>query len=258
MNEFNWIDWALNSEKPSNALKEMQNSGELENYPELAALVGCLQNPKWHQEDVFEHTYLVCDQCRIISLREKLNETDTLVLVFSGICHDLAKPKTTIGIYPDLRSPMHAEKGERVARNFLKEISVENTIIERVCALVRCHMRYLNTGTVKAVRKLEVDLKPSNINELCLLIEADSRGRIPKGDFPEQALKMLELSKKDNIVETKPRRILEGRHLKELGLTPNETFGKMIKECYEKQINGEIKTLEEALNWAKIQQIKIS
>jgi tRNA nucleotidyltransferase (CCA-adding enzyme) len=42
-----------------------------------------------------------------------------------------------------------------------------------------------------------------------------------------------------------------GRHLLELGLTPGPLVGEILKAVYEKQMDGEVRTLDEAVALAK-------
>jgi tRNA nucleotidyltransferase (CCA-adding enzyme) len=42
-----------------------------------------------------------------------------------------------------------------------------------------------------------------------------------------------------------------GRHLLELGLTPGPRVGEVLKQVYEKQLDGEITNLDEGLAEAK-------
>ena len=45
--------------------------------------------------------------------------------------------------------------------------------------------------------------------------------------------------------------ILGGKDLIKLGLKPGILFGKILKEIYDKQLNGEIQTKEEAIEFVK-------
>jgi tRNA nucleotidyltransferase (CCA-adding enzyme) len=53
-------------------------------------------------------------------------------------------------------------------------------------------------------------------------------------------------------VEHSPARpILLGRHLLELGVAPGPRMGALLKEVYERQLDGEITTLDEAIAAAR-------
>jgi tRNA nucleotidyltransferase (CCA-adding enzyme) len=48
-----------------------------------------------------------------------------------------------------------------------------------------------------------------------------------------------------------PPPLLMGRHLLALGLSPGPRIGELIKQVYEKQLDGEITTVEQAIELAK-------
>tara|TARA_B100000586_G_scaffold71032_1_gene49708 strand:- start:373 stop:591 length:219 start_codon:yes stop_codon:yes gene_type:complete len=49
------------------------------------------------------------------------------------------------------------------------------------------------------------------------------------------------------IEHAPPEPLLKGRHLLSLGLEPGPDVGKILKGIYEKQLDGDVTTLEEAL-----------
>ena len=240
------------SETPSLGLQFLIDVGWSSLYPQIFNMIGCLQNPKWHREkDTFEHTCMVSDQCVRIAKRENLSEEDRLILILAGILHDCAKPKTSIGEYPEISSPRHAEEGVPIATEFLNNIKCPEKIINRVRPLVKNHMRYLNTYTIKAVRKLAVDMEPSNISELCLLIEADNDGRIPKQEFPEKAQNMLDISKKENVLLKKQKKIVDGQLLKSLSIKAGPIYGEIINKAYKAQMDNKFNEIEGAKIWLR-------
>jgi len=251
-----WMEffkWATMSNKPSSGLQFLIDSRWSEFYPEFHSNIGVMQNPIFHPEIFVEkHTMYVCDEAMEIANRENLDEHNKLILMFSALCHDFAKATHSQGIYPQITSYGHEEAGRPLAESFLQRIGAPKYLFDHVPILVSNHMAYLNAQSEKAVRKLSKRLEPSNIYMLSLLINSDHSGRhpLPKG-LPEKAVKMLEMSKREGIHHAPPKRILEGKHLKEIGLTPSPIFGTLISQCYGLQLNGQVKNLEEALQWVK-------
>ena len=49
------------------------------------------------------------------------------------------------------------------------------------------------------------------------------------------------------IEHAPPEPLLKGRHLLSLGLAPGPDVGKILKAIYEKQLDGDVTNLEEAL-----------
>ncbi len=48
-----------------------------------------------------------------------------------------------------------------------------------------------------------------------------------------------------------PAPILLGRHLLELGVPPGPAMGRLLKAVYEKQLDGDVRTLDEAVATAR-------
>jgi tRNA nucleotidyltransferase (CCA-adding enzyme) len=48
-----------------------------------------------------------------------------------------------------------------------------------------------------------------------------------------------------------PAPLLLGRHVLELGLSPGPRVGEILRQVYEKQLDGEITTVEEAIEAAR-------
>ncbi len=107
--------------RPSVGLEILRKIGYVEKYmPELNALIGVQQEHEWHPEgDVWTHTLQVADAAAKVATREKLNDEQKLVLVYSAICHDLGKPPTTKFEDGRIRSRGHEEAGVEPSRNLL-------------------------------------------------------------------------------------------------------------------------------------------
>ena len=61
----------------------------------------------------------------------------------------------------------------------------------------------------------------------------------------------LERARELGVDRSPPKPLLLGRHLLGLGMTPGPDMGALLKQVYEKQLDGEIKTLEEAIAMAQ-------
>jgi tRNA nucleotidyltransferase (CCA-adding enzyme) len=253
-----WHKWAVKSVKPSAGLKFLEKTGWDKIYPEISNMKGVRQNPVWHPEIFVDvHVQHVCDEATHLSDRDQLSEDDRLMLLFSCLCHDFAKPICSRGEYPNIVSPQHDQKGVAFAENFLYRINAPQWLINHVKPLVSEHMAYINCGTEKAVRKLAIRLEPSNIEMLLRLIECDASGRPPKAKgLPEKAKEMWRLANTEQVVQFKPKRILYGKHLQGLNFVPGPIFGEIIARCYEMQVNGLIKNLDEAREWGGIKLCK--
>jgi len=79
-------------------------------FPELQALVGCVQEPEWHPEgDVWVHNLQVIDQAR--RRVDDLDRGPRVAVMLGAVCHDLGKPATTAFVDGRIRSIDHEEQG---------------------------------------------------------------------------------------------------------------------------------------------------
>lgn len=252
-----WTEWeklVLKGKKISCGLRVLLNTEWIIHYPELANLVDIAQDPEWHPEgDAFAHTMWVADAAVVIADRENLSDFDRKVLVLAAICHDLGKANTTVFKDGKWRSPGHDVSGVPLAESFLKSIACPIHIVERVKPLVRWHMAHCRkTFSLKSVRKLSVNMEPSSIATLLLLIEADMNGRppLPKG-LPQSALDLKKVADKLGVVRASLRPVIKGKELIALGLTPNKDFGRIIKAAFEAQIEGKFDNVATGLQWVQ-------
>ena len=85
---------------------------------------------------------------------------------------------------------------------------------------------------------------------LARLARADCLGRT--GDFDCSAMDwFLERARALGVEHQPPAPLLLGRHLLDLGLTPGPRVGEILKQVYEKQLDGEIDTLDDAIAAAR-------
>ncbi len=96
-----WRKLLLKAPKPSVGFELMREWGITKRYyPELHALIGCPQDPKWHPEgDVWVHTLMALDamqgELKIKNEKLKISDKQKLKLLFAVLCHDFGKPLTT-------------------------------------------------------------------------------------------------------------------------------------------------------------------
>jgi tRNA nucleotidyltransferase (CCA-adding enzyme) len=237
-----WEKWAARSRRPSLGLEFLQACHWLGLYPELKALVNVPQDPHWHPEgDVWTHTLHVCDAAAEIAEREQLEKVDRIVLMFAALCHDLGKATHTKFSNGRWCSPGHEAAGVEPTLRFLERIGCPVAIRESIVPLVANHLAHqVPQVTARMVRRLSVRMEQSSIELLGHLIEADVSGRppLPKR-IPENARRIVEISKDLKIDRNPPKPIVLGRHLIALGYRPSPWFGQILTHCFEAQLDGE-------------------
>src|SRR5688500_12537503 len=223
--------------------------------PEMRPLVGCAQEPEWHPEgDVWIHTLMVIDKAR--ELNVDLDRPRLMTVMLGAVCHDLGKPATTAFLDGRIRSIDHEQAGVAPTLALLDRVNVHSVdgfdVRAQVVGLVANHLKpgmfhkAPNVGA-GAFRRLaqKVDLEL-----LARLARADCLGRT--GNFDCSAMDwFLERARALGVEHQPPAPLLLGRHLLELGMTPGPRVGEILKHVYEKQLDGEIGTLEEAVETAK-------
>ena len=221
-------------------------------FPELQALVGCPQEPEWHPEgDVWKHTLLVIDEAR--RRLEGLSRPCQLSIMLAAVCHDFGKPATTAHIDGRIRSRNHEQAGLGPTQDFLDRLKVHSVdgfdVRRQVEGMVTYHLtpgmwhkspEKVGDGAFRRLaRKVDLEL-------LVLLASADCHGR--KGHFDCSAMEWFASRTHElGIEHAPPEPLLKGRHLLSLGLKPGPDVGNILKVIYEKQLDGDITTLEEAL-----------
>jgi len=111
--------------------------------------------------------------------------------------------------------------------------------------------------TVSAMRRLVKDCEPDGLGVLLLAAADVLACRGPATDPEDRARRLdnLDLALAQYIEWTRQERfepLLRGRHLiDQLGLKPGPGFSEILKAVEQAQIDGEVRTLEEALRLAR-------
>jgi tRNA nucleotidyltransferase (CCA-adding enzyme) len=244
-----WEKWATKSAKPSRGLAVLEETGWLRHFPEIAALRGVEQEPEWHPEgDVFVHTQHCLDALVSLDAWQTSAGPRRRLLTFAVLAHDFGKPSTTSRAdrRGQLRwiSPGHEAAGAPIAENFLRRIGAPLDLDAPMRALVANHLAHHHGKqgdfSDTQVRRLARRLAPATIDDLAVLMVADSLGRPPLKS-PE-ALRLIEqLREKANSLAlsvTAPRPLVLGRHLIALGHPPGNGFKPVLDAAFEAQLDG--------------------
>lgn len=223
--------------------------------PELRPLVGCEQEPEWHPEgDVWTHTLMVTDQAR--ALNGDLPRPRLLTVMLGAVCHDLGKPSTTAVIDGRIRSMDHEQAGVEPTLRLLDRLNVHSIdgydVRGQVIGLVAHHLKpgmFHKAGNVSdgAFRRLaqKVDMEL-----LARVARADCLGR--GGGFDCSAMDwFIERARSLGVEHQPPPPLVLGRHLLALGVTPGPRVGDLLKQVYERQLDGEITTTEEGIDYLR-------
>jgi tRNA nucleotidyltransferase (CCA-adding enzyme) len=214
------------------------------------------------------------------------NEKERLKLLFAILCHDFGKPLTTTIEYENgevapwqefkyndksvsqethteiiphsvkrIRAINHEKAGIEPTRTFLYRLVNAHDFIESILPLVEHHLKpsqfYTQGAKAAAIRRLSLKV---NIEELVVVAKADFLGRTTvealRGIY-EAGEWLLERAEQLHVKHRAPEPLLQGRDLIMLGLEPSPLFKTILDEVYALQLDGEVKTKEEALAYVK-------
>jgi len=240
----------LKSVNPSLGIRWLDKIGRLkEILPILYETKFTKQDPEWHPEGhVFEHLMQTLDATALIVSNHNFFETedDKLMLMYSGLFHDLGKISTTIFKDGRIRSPGHAEAGAPLAKSMLKKITGNKKIIDSVCLLVKYHMlpgQFVKLqASLGAYRRLALKCKGhTNLHMLAFLTLADRRGRNAESYHPltddyEYVDTFIKNAKAAGVFESAQMPILKGKDISDL-VNPGIGMGNLLKYAYKLQIS---------------------
>ena len=246
-----WEKLLTRGGQPSRGLDFLHATGWLDHFPELAALRGCPQDPRWHPEgDVWAHTGHSLDAFA----RELTGDhREDLVVGLAVLCHDLGKPGTTEAVAGHLRAFGHEGLGGTLTRRFLGRLTENRALVEQVVPLVHEHMRpsslFAAQASDAALRRLAV--RAGRLDRLVRVARADALGRPPlAGDAYPAGDWLLAAADRLGVRGGPPAPLVLGRHLIALGLEPGVAFGDLLDRCYEAQLAGRFTTEDGGVAYA--------
>ena len=181
------------------------------------------------------------------------------LLMFAMLAHDFGKPSTTVRAEKRgaIRwiSPGHEPAGGPIAKEFLRRIGAPLELDTPVCALVVHHLVHHHGPDAEysdaQVRRLARKLAPATIDDLALIMIADSRGRPPL-ESPETLALIDALRAKAHALAVRqepPKPIVLGRHLIALGHRPAPWFKPVLDAAFEAQLDGAITDESTGVEW---------
>ncbi len=232
----------LKSSRPSIGFELIRQLGILKYFPELNALIGCIQDKEYHPEgDVWIHTMMCLDELAKIIKDENIEDEYRKLYLFYGIlCHDLGKPFCTQEINGKITSHKHEVLGIEPSISFLSKLTNEKKFIETVCTLVKNHLApfqlYLAESSLKAIKRLSLKV---NIEDLCLVCLADCLGRdiLDKDKCYKATEWLLEKAKELEIHNEPIKALVQGRDLIALGFKPSKEFKEILDFAFDLQLD---------------------
>ena len=208
--------------------------------PEVEALKGCEQPPDFHPEgDVFVHTRLM------LSL---LPEQVSTPLVFSVLFHDIGKPPTfLIDETGRIRFNGHESISASMTEKIFARLRFSNAETEATVVGVKNHMAFKDVQNMR-IATLKRFLARPTIDDELELHRVDCQGSHGLLDNYDFLLRKREEFSNEPLI---PPPLITGRDLIAAGLKPGPLFKKLLDSAQALQLEGGLKTREDALAWLR-------
>jgi poly(A) polymerase len=207
---------------------------------ELDAMKGCEQPPQFHPEgDVFKHTRIML---------EMLPAEASLPLVFSVLFHDIGKPPTAM-VDEDgrIRFNGHDRIGAEMTEAIMERLRFSRAEIDATVEAVRQHMVFKDVPNMRVAKLKRFMARPTFGDELELhrVDCASSHGMMDNYEFL--------LGKKEEFANEPiiPPPLVSGDDLIALGLKPGPRFGEILEAVETRQLEGALRSREEAIEWVR-------
>lgn len=257
------LDQIILSSVPASGLQLMHELGLLSRvFPELTPLEGLPQG-RHHRTDALSHSIEVVGEVNRLMITEnpfpfRPTDQDRLILGYAALFHDLGKPATeSTDETGDVHFYGHPQESSLLAQGIMRRLKFPNRVRDVVLAVVENHMRILTLarGEPKdnALRRL-IHLMGDEVR-LLLILGLAEMGPKGNGDTDEQARFMAlcgriwGLYEEEDLIAPEP--LLKGRDLLVLGHAPGPKMGEILAEVRKRQITGELRNKEEALQFVK-------
>lgn len=228
-------EWLKMLARPSasEAVNELMELGLFDQFiPELRSMMGLFSGAQ-EKYDVWRHTLKV--------LRNLSPAPPELAL--SAIFHDIGKPPTFTLTSDGFHFHGHEQVGEDMTRKILNRLRFSNDEIERVCILVKNHMRLGSFSELSdaGARRLIRDLGEA-LPDLLTLIDADRRGY--EDETPSKHLGQIRAKLQEVETATPAESLkspLDGREIAVIsGLAPGPGIGRIKRKLEEMVIDGSL------------------
>jgi len=222
----------------------MSDTGILEQLlPEIERLKGIEQPPRFHPEgDVWKHTLKMLE---LLPIEE--DGQANKILAWAALLHDAGKALTRTEDEKGVHFYGHVQLGENIADEMMKSLRFSRAQRETVIELIHYHMVFMNVHKMRPGR-LKRFLRMPNFDlhlELHRLDCLASHGMLDNYEFCRDKLQELD------IEDLHPSRLLTGNDLIEIGYAPGKNMGRILKKLENEQLEGKIKTKDEALIFVK-------
>ena len=233
----------ITQQNPGSGLKMLKQSNILAYIlPEVQEMDNVPQPPEFHPEgDVFRHTCIVLEKLHEITEGNVGEE-----VAMGALLHDIGKPPT-FEETDRIRFNGHDRVGAFMAQKVCKRLRFSRKQTERITSLVREHLKFKDVFNMREStlrRFISTPYFEDHMN-MHLADCLGSHGMTDAYDFIRNKLREYENK------EIKPKPLLSGYDLIEMGFEPGPVFSKILDAVEEQQLEGTINSKKEALEFVE-------
>ncbi len=207
--------------------------------PEIEAMKGVEQPPQFHPEgDVFVHTLLLLD---------KLPHPCPVTLAWGALLHDVGKPPT-FRVAPDrIRFDGHVDVGVKMAEEICERLRFSNDDTDQILALVDNHMRFAHVQQMKE-STFKRFVRMPRFDEHLELHRMDclsSHGDLTSYNFTREKMNAMPAT------AMRPAPLITGEDLISSGYAPGPRFKEILSAVEDGQLEGRLRSRDEALTFVQ-------
>ena len=241
----------LKGKKPSVFFEVLRSADGLDVwFPEVKALIGIEQDPKFHPEgDVWTHTMEVLDR----AARYRYKTKNPYAFMLLALTHDFGKAVTTEVVNGRIHAYDHETEGLPAIETFLRRITNESEVISYVLNMVPLHMKPNVVAASKSAVKVTNRMFDRAAAPEDLIYFAMSDKPVMSGDNPFTGDPEFLFERYELYEEMMSRPYVTGNDLIEKGLEPGEYFSDVLAYAHKLRLAGTEKesALKQTLSYAR-------
>ena len=210
--------------------------------PEIAAMKGVEQPPQFHPEgDVWIHTCMMLDG---------IPAGASATFTWGVLLHDVGKPPTFRSAAETgdrIRFDGHVEVGIKMGEEICRRLKMSNDDTEQILTLIANHMKFKDVDQMRA-STLKRFVRIPKFDEHLALHRLDCLASHRNLEAYEYVKQFLAETPPEQV---RPPRLLTGSDLVYLGFSPGPKFAEILRHIEDAQLEGAIKTREEALKFVE-------
>src|SRR3990172_6927562 len=206
---------------------------------------GTRQPENFHPEgDVFVHTLLCLS--KLVPVSEQGMERPSWTLAMGILLHDIGKT-ITFEELDRIRLNLHEKVGADMAARICDRLKTSNAEKDRIVWLVLKHLYFKDAQKMRLskLKRLFAEEGYPALAELCRIDALASSGDLSDYHYCQEMFSKL------SHEEVKPKPLITGHDLIDMGLKPGPVFKDILTKIEDEQLEGNVTTKEAAIEMAK-------